>query len=462
MRVPGPEEESLATSPQAESPASRDRGPPLALLGGIARVLRGSMVAQAFGFLAGFGIARLLQPAPFGAFVVFATLLLAAPQLHFGFRAAMEKQVPLVAARGEREQGRRLVQGAWAGTLAIGGLAALLCAIAGIAIGGAIGVGLLAGALAIPLRQLMDLRLALCRVREQTRRAERLLATATVAPMAGALLGALSGRAELACGLGVIGLALGVVLTRGAAGDRVRARWRKEPGRVLLRLGLPIYATMALDVALRLLDRGLVGVLLGQEHLGQYGVASTAGWAPWMLCFAASFVQWPRLMKALGRGDDPTPWVMKAGLLNGAVVGLACLALALAGPPGLAWALPAYGPAAASFAAFLPGVLARSICHFPMHLLVAHDNMRPLIAVHGAVLAANLVADVWAIQSGLGIVGVGWATSICLILSGFVVSGLALRWHLPGDNNPLRYALGTCAILLPVLAAAWWAAPLAL
>jgi len=413
------------------------------LIQAVRRLLGGMAFAHAFAAACVFAVAAALPPDGFGAYVLFLSLLWAAPHLHFGLQVAMEKEVPLVAARGETDWGRALVEASWAGVQGIAALVGVALLLGALLTEGGMRAALLAGAAAVPCRQLMELRVALARVVEDSRRATWLITLATVAPMSGGLAGALLGGAEAACGLAAAGMVIATLATPGTPEQRVRPRWSAAPGRRLLALGGPLYLTIALDITMRVADRGIVVVLLGEAALGQYGVASAAGWTPWLIANAAGFFLLPRLLRDLGTGLGPERWVVKPGLWIGLAVLLPCLALALAGPPLIRHLLPGYEVGAEALLAVLPGVVARSLLLMPRYLLISLDDLRPLVLLAALALGLNLAGDAWVIGQGHGVVGVAWVTTGAFLLYGASVTVYALGRHLP--RSLALYSLGGAA-----------------
>gem|GEM_PF-2764292 len=414
-----------------------------------AQFLTGTAAAQAFAMVAALLTARLIGPEAFGAFVVFASLLVAAPHLHLGLRSALEREVPLVAAQGKQAWGRELVQAAWAGTWGIAVGVGLLCVAAGLLVGGPVGMAWLAAAVAVPVRQELDLRIALARVQEDAAWASRIMVATSLGPFGGALVPALLGWDAWVCPGGAVGMCLGALVTRGGTGSRVRPAWTARAGRTLWRVGIPIYVVVVIDVALRITDRALVLWGLGQEALGQLGLASTAAWTPWLLAFAAGFVLLPRLLRSLGQGGDPWPLMVQGGKQLGLVVGGSCVIGIGIGPPVIDWLLPEYGDAGRVLVAFVPGVMARSVAHFGMLLLIAQGRLRPLLWVQGLSLVLNVAGDLAAIQLGFGVVGVAWATTAALWVQGASIVAVACT---EGPRAPARrHAVGAGLPALVVL-----------
>jgi O-antigen/teichoic acid export membrane protein len=367
----------------------------------------------------------------------------------------MVRKAGSASSRGDRVQRDVIFASAWRGSLVIGGVVAIAIAGLGLTLSGLTRAGWLAGALAIPCCQLLDLRIGHALAMQQPEKAARLTVLLTIAPVLGVLLGASWGP-EVACLCGSGVLLLATVTTREF--PPVQPRWSRSEGRPLLAAGWPLYLSIALDVSLTLMDRAVVGVMLGAEALGQLGVASSLAWAPFTLALAVGFYQLPLLVKAIGLQKESAKLVSMWGLRTAASVTVIVILMATAGIPAMQWGLPEYATASTAFVAFLPGVIARVAAYFPIQMLVARSKLRNLLVLQIGVVAFNLAGDIAALQLGYGLAGVGWATSAALIVYGLVSTILVMRHYLP---RQLPVYLFSSGILVSGMAwLAWQVAPL--
>ncbi len=301
------------------------------------------------------------------------------------------------------------------------------------------------------------------------------LATADHAPGRYALLSALRsivgfglGAAAAATGYGVVGVLLGVSLGYAVPGGLALARQWRDALRVpadlsvwhaLLRYGLPLAGTYALDYVVSTSDRLLLGVIASTEAAGLYAPAyDLCQQALWALMIIVNLAAYPLAVRAVEAGDPRardqqfrTHFVLLLAVALPAAVGLALLAPSLSGLLG-----PRFAPTAQTL---LP-ILALAMLfggiksfYFDLSFQLGHATRLQLYTVATAA-AVNLLLNIWWIPL-LGVHGAAWATLTAYTLAlgvSWWLGRRVLKLPVPmGDSCRIALAtLGMVLVLLPL------------
>jgi len=218
---------------------------------------------------------------------------------------------------------------------------------------------------------------------------------------------------------------------------------------MLLRVGFPMYFFIGSSFIVRNLDRLIILRFLGTRELGAYSLAVTALTLVMYLPDAATFVFYPRLIRRFRESGD-RPEAVRDSVLTVLRV--------------LTVVTPAFGGLAYLFARDLIGVLlpnyfdgvpavqwmcftAAALCVTNLASIVLMTLGRQLWLIPLALVSivAFAMADLWALQRGLGITGVAMATFATYAVTGAVTLALALA--------ALRFSPGQ--VLRRVGATAW-------
>lgn len=438
--------------------------------------------------------AAALGPGGFGAWNALHLLFDYGAYASAGALQGLDLALPPAAARGDAARADRVMRGAWAVTLAGGGLFAL----------GAI-LYLLAGARALeapwgigaPLLMIVAalLQLALLyhlgalRAHGDFTRAS---AAQAIQAVAGGGLGLLlvwrSGVWGL-LGAWIAGTVLALAWARRGALRPPLLPWPAETGASLVRIGFPVFGFFAASLVLRSADRVAFVRYAGTDALGPYSLGLIIAGLILYLPEAVATVLVPRIAAAAGGARDPERTRLE--------VRRAHRALAVALPPlvavGMVWAGPAIAALLPAFASGVPavrwlalGALLLSGATLPAYFVLASGGAMRLFAV-GAAAALAAVTIVFAVAArdhrpeaialaaatgygllALGLVALSWpglceglADRFRLLTISFVpallAGGAAIAACAVGAGESAGLAAArSAAVLLALLPVLWW------
>jgi O-antigen/teichoic acid export membrane protein len=402
-------------------------------------------------------IAQVMGPAAFGLWQVCLVALRLAGEVHLGALHALALDGPIHRGAGREEAARLLEKrclGAATLFAALGGLAA--AAVLRLEGGPALGAASALLALAVFLQQVFQSHGALLSARRQFGRLAVLQVTFAVVHLAGLLL-LLPGRYIT----GVLvawcaGALLSVVLVRTVTGDPIPFPVPPSPAdaAAAVRRGFPTYLVGAAFVLLLQVDRMVVGVSLGREALGRYGILVLGGSALLFVPGVIAGVLWPYAGEHYGRsgGSREALRPLARSTLRALALALAAaLVLVSQGTEVLvAKTLTNYRPALDALRLYLPGVFFLGLVH-PLRLfLVTAGGDRALLRLFAWMLVLTAAAEGIAAASGAGIGGVALAGTAAAALLFCLALRLAREFLAMGPDS-FRTGLECAGLLAAAL-----------
>ncbi len=387
-----------------------------ALLRGVLLHAGGSAAAAGVGLVRNVLIARVMGPAAFGLWQGCLVALRLAGECHLGALHALALDGPLLRAAGREEEARLLERRALSVSLLLS-LPPALAAAAILRWAGGEGLGLAAVLLAgtVVVWQVYQAESAVLRTRGRFGTLSLLQWIFAAAHLAALLLlvpGHYLTGALAACiaGAGIALPAAALVAHRGLPLPLPPAGLASA---ALLRRGGATWLAGVTFLLLFQVDRIAVGLLLGREALGHYGILNLGGAALLFLPDVFAGVLWPLAGERYGRsGERPDSLgrVAEEGIRGLGRV-LACLLLlGLQGIDLLVRVLlPAYQEALLPLRAYLPGVYLLCLTIPARTLLVTAGRERRILGAQAAVLLLSAAAEIAAAAGGGGILGVGVA-----------------------------------------------------
>lgn len=370
-----------------------------------------------------------------------------------GALQGLDLKLPAPVERGDTEQSRRLMAGAWAATL----LGAVLFSVlvlawprfAGRAAASIFGPGTVPLMLAAAVLQLAMLYLSSA-LRAHGRFGAVSRGQSVQAVVGGGLGIALLWRWGVWGLIGgwIAGTLAGVVLMARAVPEAPLAPALPGQGLALARAGLPIFAFYALSLLLRSTDR-LAFVHYGATAaLGQYSLGLMAAGLVLYLPEAVGFVLFPRVAAAADGARDPERTradLVRAHRVLSVVMPLpVALAMVWAGPV-VGRLLPAYRDGVESLRLLALGALGFSVATLPGYFLLASGLHRRLLVVGSVATAANaaMVFGVASRDPRPGSVALAALAGYSLFALGLV--GTAASALFTGSLERVRFALSSFA-----------------
>ncbi len=431
------------------------------LVRGFAFTAGGSAAVAAVSLLRNVLIARVMGPAAFGLWNLCTVALRLTTESHLGALSAVSAKVPIHRGAGRVEAARDVERAGVTAAALLGALAGVAAALVLRVAGGprVLFAAALLGATAA-LQQQFFADATVLRARGGFRRVAVLQVVFAVVHLAGVwwlvpdhyLTGALAAWAA------------GLLAAMAVA--RVRQR---EPLPVPLPLrglasavhaGFPAYLVGVTFTALLQVDRAIVGIGLGAEALGHYGILVIGGSALVFLPDALSGVLWPLAGEAYGRArEDPASLrvVTERALRGLARVEAATLLVSLVGMDLLvARAMPFYAPALAPLRPYLAGVMFAALALPLRWLLVTAGAYRAVLRAQWTALAVAVALETGAVAAGVGLMGVAVASGVASLLLLALLIRVALARGILTRTAAVRVALEAgllCALALAIDAA---------
>lgn len=237
---------------------------------------------------------------------------------------------------------------------------------------------------------------------------------------------------------GLYGLFVGtmVVMLGGIAylhvggGVRLRLSWDWPETKRLVAIGAPILAGGLALTVFRSVDKLMILAYLpdGEHALGCYSIGLMAAGALTSLANVIGVVSYPRYQVRYGETGDPREVARLALRLteaSSAVLSVVFLLAALAGPPLLAWLLPAYRPGLPALLVLLPGTLLLSLSRPACHHLITVGRQHLTVAVLLAAVLVAIASNYVALRFGAGITGVAVASTASYSVYALALGALA-------------------------------------
>lgn len=389
--------------------------------------------------LRGLIAARMLGPAPYGAWQAINLILDYGNNATIGTQQGLDQVIPTRIADGDAARLRRTMRGGLfmivSLTLLYGGLVLLYLHRTGEA--GAIlsfwGMSGVVAALGCVLCiNLSNFHTTLLRSYGDIHSVSRWF---LLQGMIGALLGL-----GLLPWFGVWGLLWGWLAANVVALAYVR--WRSRPevpyvprpevdGLGLLRAGMPIFFYLGSTTVLRTVDRLVVLRFLGAEALGYYGISIMALNLLMYVPDSLAYVLYPQMLTAYRAAGDRPDAIRERALraLQGIVMLMPALAgvAYLCGRDAVMWLLPSYLPGATPLRVMCYAAAGLAISSFASMLLMTTRRQSQLVPVALLVTGLGAAFDIAVLRAGYGIGGVAWATFATYIVNGMVLLWLAAR-----------------------------------
>lgn len=380
--------------------------------------------------------ARLLGPAPLGAWNAIQLVFDNGGLLLFGSQQGLDQLVPPRLVAGDAEGERRVKRAALFNIVALTSLYALCCLV-WIAVGrsrvrDAWGFSGMAVALGCVLAT------NLSNYQTSIQRSHGDLVTVGRWMLIQGAIGGLLGLA-LTPAFGIWGLLGGwavgcftalVFTTVRARHDAPLSPAPATEGLDLVQTGFPLYVYQASSLMMRQLDRLIILRFLGMEMLGYYGIAVMALAFMLYLPDAVTYVLYPRLQRDfaasgndVGAIREQVERVLRASSIL--VPAFGAVAFFLAGPV-VQFLLPEFVPGVTAVRALCFGAVGIALGNFASIVLMTVGR-QPLL-IPGAVLStvAGAGFDLLAVRLGHGISGVAWATAATYSVSGALLLTMAL------------------------------------
>lgn len=403
--------------------------------------------------LRGFLAARLLGPATFGQWNVFLLAFEYGQYAHFGVLNGLNKETAFRLGRGEPDEARRMEDAGLASMLLTSvGSWLLLLAGAFLFRRDAISPPVLAGLLLVGALVVVE-EVVLTFV--SVARAHGNIAIVSRTELLHAVVN-LAVSAVLLVPFGLPGLMVGWVATRAGAmiylltrsGLRIRPRPDRARAWHLLRRGSWIFLYLVMAALLRTVDRAVILGGVGVETLGLYAMAATVAGLVANLPAALSFVLYPDFLRRFGATGDPAALagsLERWSLALASVTPLLWLALSLAVPPMLYYALPDYLGAVPAVRLLLAGSIFGSLAQVPIFFLLAIDRDAWLVwlSALGALLGVGLCLA--ALRLGWGIEGVAAAKALADTAYGAALLFVAARLG-RGSARAAARLVARCAV----------------
>jgi len=405
-----------------------------------------TVVAQAFGLISGFVVARLLGPFNFGVWNAASLVLAYGAYSESGIVSAMGRDLPFYLGRGDFHKAHKLENMALFTTLAGSGVASLIV----------LGLSFWPGCSSLMVLGLRGMAVVLVLQQAYTYHRTVLRSYNEFGALSRqqVLLAVLNATLAIAlvAGLGFVGRVAAAILAQAAIlFYAVRLRpWKAismpnwQVGWHLARVGLPILISGFVLSLLATVDRLIVITFLGETQLGYFGLALTLASIVSLIPTMASQVLYPRITYRYGETNKDIQALRPFVLIPPLV--LSCLLPLLIGPLYLALPLiikiflPAYVPGIGATRILLLGIFFFSILGLTDYLLVVIGKLKQYILFACLALILDIVLDLVFIRLGFGIEGIALGgTLITYFCYACVIIGYALSHYTHRLGDWIRY-----------------------
>lgn len=382
-------------------------------------------------------IPRLLGPTSYGMWKSLGIIQSYMQFSDLGALAALKREIPLHASRGDEVKGREARDVAFF----VNNMAVLLAAVGSMA--GSFFLSDPVYALALRLfvlilfaRQVHNFLEKLLFWRKDFGYASRMSLVLSIVESAGAIGGTLL--------YGLNGLILGTFAGYSCVALLMLRRIQFQIGYAfrwpaylqLVKIGFPSHVNGLLYNIFTSIDRVLILPVLGLEGLGLYGLAMTVNEYLFQLSYAFGNVLSPRLVERYSESESVESLrglVEKPTLAIAVAAPLLLGAIFLAVEPAVLLVLPDYSETILPLRILLLGTFFSSLHRGLSSFFLTIRKQARLFPVYGAAIAAN-AALVWtALASGMGIVGVAMASST--VMAAFSITLIVMaRWLFVRDR----------------------------
>lgn len=390
-----------------------------------ANYLAATVVGQGIGLARAVLLPVLFGPAQLGVWNLLNVVLGYGANVHFGLLDGMNKAIPFLRGRGEREEVEQIKDSVfWANAL-LGGCAGLALALLSLRVPGEFGQGLRILAFIAFLQLVYFYLFSLLRADNRF----GLVSSGVVgfsALSTGLVIGGAWAHPDRLRGalLGLLA-SYGLVVAYWLYRSRYRFVVRCRPGdiRKALDLGFPLIVYGVLNMLFLSVDRWMIAAWLDETQLGYYALGFMASNLLVLVPTSVASVLYPRMLERFAAGEDPGA---VRGLLVGPLKALAALMLVLIGvavvllPPVVRLFLPKFLPSTPVLMILIPGVFFLSLAPVAGCYLIAINRQRLIIAAQVVVSLLCLAGDYWALETGRGTIGVAAVTA-----AGYSVLGLS-------------------------------------
>lgn len=443
--VPEPSERgdgaAMCPCTAADTTAQRAAGP-WSLIRVSAIFASGNLLATAFRLVGGVLTSRLVDPSVLGLFNGIGLVRGYAPFLQGGVANGLNRELPFLVGKGEKERARELaaVAQSWLLLVAFLGVAALIGMAAWELAQGHWQLALGWASFTVPVFGVLYGQFYLRILYVTHGRFPRLSYITVLVSAVGVVTVAFVwwlGFAGL-CLRGVIVAALMLGLLWRWRPLSVRPRWRWPDLRLLVKTGVPIFAVGQLAAWWPVLDSTLVLKYAGTRGLGLYALATMAGPVVALLPQAMGQVVYPKMAEEYGRTGCVRPLVRMA-VAPTVVTIIATLAAVVVGwfliPPVTRLLLPKYieGIPAAQWSLVATAVMALTPVNNVFNVVKKQGQYGVVIAVG---MLAYYSALRWIIQGGVSLVAFPQALFIGRLA--FVIGCYGLIFVLVFGDRGLR------------------------
>ncbi len=425
-----------------------------------------TVVCHGLGVVTSLLLKMLLSPARMGVWQAVKVFISYGNYANLGISKGAIREFTVACGAGETASARRGLDLAFSvNTVSSLAYAAVLVA-AGVWIGrttsgpwaGAWALGLAVGGALAVLGRYVTFRVTILRARQEFGLTSRLAVLEAVLTLAIAGTAAwLWGLAGLYLGTLAV-LTASLVFVQRHSATRLRWAWDGAEVRRLVVVGGPILLAGTVSSLFRSLDKLMIlGYLSDREfQLGCYSVGLMVSSQLFGLGNMLAMVMGPRYGRKFGRSGnrrEVARLAARATEFQAAAIGLPAALAVIAGPPLLAWLLPAYETGLAPLVWLVPGAVAMTLALPASQYLVAVDRQRRALAVVAVATALAAVGNHFVLSGGHGLVGLAGMTTAAYTLYFLLIVRTSL-WIELDPAQRLRYAGMLLLALGPTLAVA--------